>query len=55
MRALPMIFCEALFYKTESIGFETDEVNEFFSVYQIPPAALGLEIHSASKRNKYEN
>jgi hypothetical protein len=30
-----------------------DEVNAFFSIYPILPAALGLGVYSASNRNEY--
>jgi hypothetical protein len=30
------------------------EVNEFFSIYLILPAALGPGVHSASNRNEYQ-
>jgi hypothetical protein len=30
------------------------EVNEFFSIYLILPAALGPGVDSASKRNEYQ-
>jgi hypothetical protein len=31
-----------------------DEVNEFFSIYLILPAAPGPGVHSASNRNEYQ-
>jgi hypothetical protein len=31
-----------------------DEVNEFFSIYLIHPAALGPGVYSASIRNEYQ-
>jgi hypothetical protein len=31
-----------------------DELNEFFSVYLILPAALGPGVYSASNRNEYQ-
>jgi hypothetical protein len=31
-----------------------DEVNDFFSIYLILPAALGTGVHSASNRNEYQ-
>jgi hypothetical protein len=33
--------------------FETDEVNEFFSIYLILAAALDPKVCSASNRNEY--
>jgi hypothetical protein len=35
-------------------GTRPDEVNDFFSIYLILPAALTLGIHSACKRNEYQ-
>jgi hypothetical protein len=35
-------------------GSRPDEVNEFFSIYLIFPAALGPEIYSASNRKEYQ-
>jgi hypothetical protein len=35
-------------------GSRTDEVNEFFSIYLILPAALGPGVYSVSKRNGYQ-
>jgi hypothetical protein len=35
------------------VGLRPDEVNEFFSMYLILPAALGPGIYSASNRNEY--
>jgi hypothetical protein len=35
-------------------GSRFDEVNEFFSVYLILPAALGLGVYSAPNRNEYQ-
>jgi hypothetical protein len=35
-------------------GFRPDEVNEFFSIDLILPAALGPGVNSASNRNKYQ-
>jgi hypothetical protein len=31
-----------------------NEVNEYFSIYLIPPAALGPEVYSAYNRNEYQ-
>jgi hypothetical protein len=31
-----------------------DVVNQFFSIYQIFPAALGPGVHSAPNRNEYQ-
>jgi hypothetical protein len=35
-------------------GSRPDEVNEFFSIYLILPAALGPGVYSASNRNEYQ-
>jgi hypothetical protein len=35
-------------------GSRPDEANEFFSIYLFLPAALGLEVYSASNRNGYQ-
>jgi hypothetical protein len=35
-------------------GSRPVEVNEFFSVYLILPAALGPGVYSASNRNEYQ-
>jgi hypothetical protein len=35
-------------------GSRPDEVNEFFSIYLILPATLGLGVYSASNRNEYQ-
>jgi hypothetical protein len=35
-------------------GSRPNEVNEFFSIYLILPAALGLGVCSASDRNEYQ-
>jgi hypothetical protein len=43
---------KALCYKPEGRGFGTHEVNEFFSIYLILPAALGPGVYSASNRNQ---
>jgi hypothetical protein len=34
-------------------GSRPGEVNEFFSIYLILPAALGSGVYSGSKRNEY--
>jgi hypothetical protein len=36
------------------VGSRPDEVNEFFSIYLILPAALGPGVYSASNRNEYQ-
>jgi hypothetical protein len=36
------------------VGSRPDEVNEFFSIYLIPPAALGPGVYSASDINEYQ-
>jgi hypothetical protein len=38
----------------EVAGSRPDEVNEFFSIYLILPAALGPGVYSAPKRNEYQ-
>jgi hypothetical protein len=43
---------EILCHKSESSI--PDEVIEFFSIYLILPAALGLGVYSASNRNEYQ-
>jgi hypothetical protein len=35
-------------------GSTPDEMNEFFSIYLILPAALGPGVYSASNRNEYQ-
>jgi hypothetical protein len=35
-------------------GSIPDEVNTFFSIYVILPAALGPEVYSTSNRNEYQ-
>jgi hypothetical protein len=35
-------------------GSRPDEVNDFFSIYLIVPAALGPGVYSASNRNEYQ-
>jgi hypothetical protein len=42
----------------KAMGLRSDEVNEFFSIYLILPAALGPAVYSASNRiecQKQEN
>jgi hypothetical protein len=36
------------------MGSRPNEVNEFFSIYLILPAALGAGVYSASNRNEYQ-
>jgi hypothetical protein len=36
------------------VGSKLNEVNEFFSIDLILPAALRPEVHSASNRNEYQ-
>jgi hypothetical protein len=48
------VVVKALCYKSEGRWFGPDEVNDFFSIYLILPAALGPEVNSASNRNKYQ-
>jgi hypothetical protein len=43
---------KALCYNPEGSWFDTRCVEWFLSIYLIPPAALGPEVHSASNRNK---
>jgi hypothetical protein len=45
---------EALCYKPEGPGFETQQGERFVLIYLILPAALGLGVHSASNRNEPE-
>jgi hypothetical protein len=35
-------------------GSRPEEVNAYFSIYFIPPAALGPGVYSASNRNEYQ-
>jgi hypothetical protein len=47
---------EALHYKSENHGFERlDEMNEFFSIYQILPATLGLLGSTAQSVHEADN
>jgi hypothetical protein len=43
------VVVKALCYRPEGRGFETDEANEFFSIYLILPG-----VYSACKRNEYQ-
>jgi hypothetical protein len=45
---------KALCYKPEGRGFETDEVNFFFSIDLILPTALDPGVYSSSNRNEYQ-
>jgi hypothetical protein len=36
------------------VGSRPDEVNEFFAIYLILPAAPGPGVYSASNRNEYQ-
>jgi hypothetical protein len=36
------------------VGLIPDEVNEFFSIYLILSATVGLEVYSPSNRNEYQ-
>jgi hypothetical protein len=45
---------KALCYKSESRGFETRWGEWTFSIYLIPPAALGPGVYSTSNRNEYQ-
>jgi hypothetical protein len=36
------------------VGSRTDDVNEYFPIYIILPAALGPGVYSASNRNEYQ-
>jgi hypothetical protein len=38
----------------KAVGSRPGEVNYFFSIYLILPAALGPGVHSASNRNEYQ-
>jgi hypothetical protein len=42
-----------LTYSRKVMGSRSDELNNFFSIYLILPAELGLWIYSASNRNEY--
>jgi hypothetical protein len=48
------VVVKALCYRPERHGFETREVNEFFSIYLIRPAAQGPRVYSAFNRNEYQ-
>jgi hypothetical protein len=45
---------EALCYKPEGRGFQTQWGKWIFSIYLILPAALGSGVYSASNRNEYQ-
>jgi hypothetical protein len=45
---------EALGYKLGGRGFDTLRGERIFSIYLIPPAALGPGVYSASNRNEYQ-
>jgi hypothetical protein len=51
--ARAIVVVKALYYKLEGRWFET-QWDEFFSIYLIPLAELGTEVHSASNRNEYQ-
>jgi hypothetical protein len=44
----------ALCYKPKGGSSRPDEVDEFFPIYLILPAALGPGVYSAFNRNKYQ-
>jgi hypothetical protein len=48
------IVVEALCYKLEGCGFETEWSGLIFPIYLILPAALGPGAHSASRRNEHQ-
>jgi hypothetical protein len=52
----PCVFYNIPYYATsrEVAGSRLDEVNDFFSIYLILPAALGPGFYSASNRNEYQ-
>jgi hypothetical protein len=45
------VVVKALCYSRKVAGSRPEEVNAFFSMYLILPAALGPGVHSASNRN----
>jgi hypothetical protein len=45
---------EALYYKPKVAGSRPEEVNTFFLIYLILPAALGPGVYSVSNRNEYQ-
>jgi hypothetical protein len=45
---------KSLCYKPEDRGLETRWGEYIFSIYLIPPAALGPGVYSASNRNEYQ-
>jgi hypothetical protein len=54
MGARASVVVEALSYKLEGRAFETQLSQCISSIYLINPVALGLVVHSASKRNEYQ-
>jgi hypothetical protein len=44
----------ALATSRKVVGSRPDEVNDFFSICLILPAALGPRVYSASNRNEYQ-
>jgi hypothetical protein len=49
-----IVVIKELSYKPEGPSSRPDEVNEFFSIYLILPAALGAGVYSSSNRNEYQ-
>jgi hypothetical protein len=45
---------KTLCYKPEVTGSGLYEVNKFFSIYLILPAALNLRFYAVSDRNEYQ-
>jgi hypothetical protein len=43
-----------IFYQFKWCQMPSDEVNFFFSIYLILPAALGPGVYSTSNRNEYQ-
>jgi hypothetical protein len=53
-RNIGSILVEALCYKPEGHGFETQWVKLIFPIYILLPAALGPGIYPTSNRNEYQ-
>jgi hypothetical protein len=45
---------KALLLSHKVVGLRVHEMNDFFSIYLIFPAALGPGVHSASTRIEYQ-
>jgi hypothetical protein len=48
------LLVEALWYKPEGHGYDPQQGQWIFSIYQILPAALGPGVYLASNRNEYK-